>query len=170
MLARLLLLLLLGLFAVACGNTAPVDPTATPPPAPTVTQSPTSTPTPSLATLYGIEESDFFTIKQLWDEYLKSERGEPTHLKGQPIVIEGCHAKDSIKIGQDLWIAFSPDGDFDLKDNVVLVTGFASLPTVACYEMAVKYKGTRKLELTSMNIAEFQRFRLIDEKAIRTKR
>ena len=167
MLARLPLLLLLALFAVACGNSAPPpsDPTSVSTPAPTPT--PATSSNSSLATMYDVDEGDFFTITQLWDEYLKSERGEPTRLKGQPIIIEGCHAKDSIKVGQDLWIAFSPDGDFDLKKNVVLVTGFASLPTVDCYEMAVKYKGTRKFDLTSMNVAEFQRFRLIDGEAIR---
>ena len=161
---RLILLVLLITLACTANPTATLEPT----PTPTSTSSLSSS--SSLALLYDVDETRVFTIKQLGDEYVKLKRGEGTSLTGQPIIIEGCHAKDSVKIGEDLWIAFSSDGNFVLKDNVVLISGFDSLPKVDCYEMVVRYKGLKKISFLDGNVSELQRFRLVDGQAIRPRR
>lgn len=177
----LILFSLLATLLVACGTggnatVAPVptaqtsvttSPTLEPSPLPTVT---TISHTSDLASLYDIEESSVFSIRELGDEYVKFKRGESTSLKGgQSILTEGCHVGDSVKLGEDLYIAFSPDGKIDLKNNVILVSGFDALPeSKACYEMVVAYRGVRRVTI-NFNPAELQRFTLVDGKAIRRK-
>lgn len=140
-----------------------------PTPVPTV---PTLSPTSSLASSYDIEESRIFTIQELGEAYVQQKRGERSSrsIAGEPILTEGCHVGDSIKLGEDLYIAFSPDGKLDLKDNVILVTGFDVLPeSKACYEMVLIYKGVRRVTI-NFNPAELQRFRLVDDGAISSKK
>ena len=177
MLFKLILLLLVSLFALACGTSA------SPTPAPTDTAVPTptiaNTPTPSLASQYDVDEARFFTIKQLGDVYTKAARGEGPKLTRQPIFIEGCRTGETVRLDGDLWVAFSGDGKFDLKDNVVLVTGFDSLPSVgACYGMVVSYKGTGRLDYSTHSSSAgyrsrsitLQKFQLVDGEAIQSRR
>lgn len=189
MLAKLILLSLVSFLTLACGTSASPTPGPTVVPPATQTRAPTdtpvpaptiaNTPAPSLASQYDIDDSHFFTIKELGDVYTKAARGEGPKLTRQPIHIEGCHTGETASINRSLWVAFSGDGDLDLKDNVVLVAGFDSLPLPGiCYEMVVSYKGTGRVSLSTQSSSagyrsrdvSLQQFRLVDGDAIQTQR
>lgn len=175
----LILLSLLATLLVACGSGDNTTVAPEPTNQSSVTMSQTMEPSPlptvtpvtiasELASLYDVDESNVFSIKELGDEYVKLKRGEPTSLKGgQSILTQGCHVGDTVRLGDDLYIAFSPDGKVSLKNNMILVTGFDELPkSKACYEMVVVYRGLRRVTI-NFNPAELQRFSLVDGKAIR---
>lgn len=189
MLAKLILLSLVSFLTLACGASAsptpgptvvpPATPTRAPTDTPPATPTVANTPAPSLASRYDVDESRFYTIKQLGDVYTKAARGEGPKLTRQSIHIEGCHTGETVSINRSLWVAFSGDGDLDLKDNVVLVAGFDSLPLPGiCYDMVVSYKGTGRVSLSTQSSSagyrsrdvSLQQFRLVDGEAIQTQR
>ena len=76
-------------------------------------------------------------------------------------------------------MAFSPDGDLNLANNVVMITGFDSLPLVGvCYEMVARYTGTYNFNLTSYGGSSgyrsrdvtLQQFRIVDGDAIQRRK
>ena len=176
MLAKLILLLLVSVLIAACGTSAS--------PTPTPTDTPVPIPISPLASEYDVEESHYFTMKQLGEEYVKSAGSQgaaitlgrytpPTY---KPIFTMGCHTGESISYKGRLWVAFSPDGTLDIINNVVLVTGFDPIPhSKNCYEMVIRHADVIRLDFMRTidgerrsHVLTMQGFRLVDGKAIRT--
>ncbi len=184
MFTQFLLVMLLCLMIVSCANptptsnppSTPTDPSPSPATDTSIPSTPMATATtpPPLATIYNLDESHFYTIKQLGEDRVNTMRGTSTTIPKSPIIIEACHVGKSLTIEKEFWVAFSQDGDFDLKNNVILVTGFDSLPKyTVCYEMVVEYQGLERVSVTSVfrtREPQLQKFRLVDGDAIRAQR
>lgn len=168
------LLLLLAL-AVACGTEAEITtstsrPTSTPLPTATPVA---SSPTPPLETLYDLSNLRVLRPNDFEDPVV-NPNVDLSWKKDDYPTIWGCHVGTTVSHGGNRWIAFSKDGDFERTNPVVLIRGFKQLPIRGvCYEMIVKYNGTRVFTF-STEVLQQRRwdratvmFRLIEDTAYR---